>query len=384
MSKKRRHVAMLIETSREYGRGLIRGVTQYHNEQGHWSIYFKPQGLGDRPPAWLSNWKGDGILARINDRCMADHVLATGLPAVDLRGAIGDLGIPILGVDNQIVAAMAFEHLADRGLQNFAYCGVRPNQNHYEDERCEFFRQQVEDAGFHFNLFSNWRGWGNWEREQKQFERWLDHLPKPVGVMACHDDQGQQILDACRRANLHVPDEVAVISVDNDTYLCNLTIPPMTSIDTHPERSGYEAAALLDRMMSGRKPPKRPLFFPPRSVVMRQSSDVIAVDDPHVARVVRYIHDYGCEGITVEEALSQSPVSRSTLTRSFKRLLNRTPKAELRRVQLDHAKRLLLETDYPMTTIAQRCGFNEAKYFITVFHQSIGVTPLTFRRRSAN
>lgn len=381
MSKRTRHVALLIETSREYGRGLVRGVTRYHRERGNWSIYFKPQGLGDPPPAWLSTWKGDGILARINDRRMADCVLGTGLPLVDLRGAIGDLGVPFLGVDNRAVAAMAFEHLLDRGLRNFAFCGVPPGRNRYDDERCEFFRQQVEAAGLPCNVFSRWRGWTNWDQGQQQVERWLATLPKPIGLMTCHDDRGHQLLDACRRANLYVPDDVAVISVDNDAYLCNLTIPPMTSIDVNPERNGYEAAALLDRMMCGRKPPKRPVYFPPRRVVTRQSSDVVAVDDPHVARVVRFIRDHACDGISVEKALAQATVSRSTLTRSFKRLLNRTPKAELTRVQLDRAKQLLLETDLSMTDISARCGFNEPKYFITVFHQSVGVTPLAFRRR---
>jgi len=383
MSKRIRHVALLIETSREYGRGLVRGVTQYHRERGNWSIYFKPQGLGDAPPAWLKSWKGDGILARINDRRMADHVLGTGLPVVDLRGALGDLDVPLLGVDNRAVAKMAFQHLLDCGLRNFAFCGVPPGRNRYDDERCDFFRQQVEATGFHCDVFSRWRGWGNWERGQQQIQRWLTGLPKPVGVMTCHDDRGQQVLDACRRAGLHVPDQVAVISVDNDAYLCNLTIPPMTSVDVNPERNGYEAAALLDRLMSGRKPPKRPAYFEPRGIATRQSTDIVAVNDPHVARVVRYIRDHGCEGISVEQALSQADVSRSTLTRSFKRLLGRTPKAELTRVQLDRAKQLLLETDLPMTDIATRCGFNEAKYFITVFHKSVGVTPLTFRRTSA-
>lgn len=159
----------------------------------------------------------------------------------------------------------------------------------------------------------------------------------------------------------------------------------VTTLPEYLERrfSSGSRTALLDRLMSGRKPPKRPVYFEPRGIVTRQSTDVVAVDDPHVATVVRYIRDHGCDGISVTEALSQSPVSRSTLTRSFKRLLGRTPKAELARVQLDHAKRLLLETDLSMTEIAASCGFNEAKYFITVFHRSVGVTPLVFRRSSA-
>jgi len=380
MNKRPRHVALLIETSREYGRGLVRGVTRYHQERGNWSIYFQPQGLGDPPPPWLANWRGDGILARINDRRMAKQVLSTRLPIVDLRGALGDLGIPLLGVDNQAVAKMALQHLLDQGLKQFAFCGVRPGKNRYDDERCKFFRQQVKAAGYQCNVFSNWDNWGHWERSQQQLAHWLTGLSKPVGVMTCHDDRGQQILDACRRVGLQVPNEVAVIGVDNDVYLCNLAIPPLTSVDVNPERNGYEAAALLDRLMSGHKPRKRTIYFPSRTVVTRQSTDIVAIDDPDVAIVARYIRDHACEGISVEEALRQIHVSRSSITRRFKQLMNRTPKAELTRVRLDRAKQLLLETDMPVAAIARRCGFSGANYFIEVFHRHVETTPLAFRK----
>ncbi len=380
MAYRTRHVALLIETSREYGRGLVRGVTRYHQERGNWSIYFQPQGLGDSPPPWLAQWRGDGILARINDRRMAKQILSTHLPVVDLRGAISDLGIPLLGVDNQAVTKAAFQHLRDQGLRHFAFCGVRPGKNRYDDERCKFFAQQAKEAGHQCHVFSNWTDSSNWERSQQHVAHWLNDLPKPVGVMTCHDDRGQQVLDACRRVGLQVPSEVAVISVDNDAYLCNLAIPPLTSVDVNPERNGYEAAALLDRLMSGRKPRKRPVYFPPRAVVTRQSTDIVAIDDPDVAIVVRYLRDHACDDISVDEALRQVHVSRSSITRRFKQSMNRTPKAELTRVRLERAKQLLLETDMPVAAIAHRCGFNTANYFFEVFHRHVGATPRTFRK----
>ncbi len=281
--KQTRHVALLIETSREYGRGLLRGVTRFHREHGHWSIYFKPQGLGTAPPDWLRTWKGDGILARIDDRRMAERVLETGLPAVDLRGAMGDLGVPSIGVDNREVAQMALEHLLERGLRNFAFCGVPPGKNRFDDQRCDFFREEVESRGHTCHVFARWRSWANWERGQREIADWLRTLPKPIGVMTCHDERGQQVLDACGRMGANVPDDVAVISVDNDAFLCNLTIPPMTSVDVNPDRNGFEAALLLDQLMNRRPAPKQPVFFPPRRIVTRQSTDTIAVGDPQVA-----------------------------------------------------------------------------------------------------
>lgn len=378
-----KHVALLIETSREYGRGLLRGVTRFHREHGNWSIYFKPQGLRDPAPAWLAEWKGDGILARIDNRNTANSLLKTGLPVIDLRGVLPDLGVPEIGVDNRALTELVLQHLLDRGLRNFAFCGDRPGRIRWSDQRREMFRQAVESAGFRCHEFSNRRHKPSWEYEQEQITEWVKQLPKPVGVMASNDDLGQQALDACRRANVHVPDEVALVGVDNDPFLCNLTLPPMTSVDVNSERIGYAAAKLLDRLMRGRKPPKHPVYLEPAQVVMRQSTDTIAVDDVDVATVVRFIRDHACDGITIEDAFAKALVSRSTLTRRFKALLHRTPMAELTRVRLQKAQQLLLETDLGIAQIAARCGFSEAKYLITVFHQTFGVPPGAFRKSSA-
>jgi LacI family transcriptional regulator len=133
------HIALLIETSREYGRGLLRGVARYHQERGRWSIYFEPHGLNERPPSWLKNWRGDGILARIDDRRMADVILATKLPAVDARGALEDLPIPFVGLDNRPIAKLGSEHLEQCGLQHFAFCGTPRGENPNQDRRCDLF-----------------------------------------------------------------------------------------------------------------------------------------------------------------------------------------------------------------------------------------------------
>ena len=256
------HIALLIETSREYGRGLLRGVARYHQEHGPWSIYFEPHGLNDRPPYWLKHWKGDGILARIDDRRMADAILATRLPAVDVRGALEDLPIPFVGLDNRPIAKLCFEHLQQCGLVNFAFCGTPRGMK---------TRIRTAAATCSWSWWqppakiarSSWVGRGgaapsSWEIEQQQIARWLKGLRKPVGVMTCHDDRGHQTLDACRRAGLRVPDDVAVIGVDNDTHLCNMCTPPLTSVDVNPSHIGYEAAALLMRLMRGASKPAGP------------------------------------------------------------------------------------------------------------------------------
>ena len=379
------HVALLIETSREYGRGLLRGVARYHMEHGPWSIYFVPHGLGDPLPRWFKSWQGDGVLARINDQRMADAVLDTGIPAVDLRGVIEDHGLPFVGVDNRPVSALGFKHLQECGLRQFAFCGTPRGENPNQDRRCDYFVERVEAAGHQCDVFLGGRKaekTGDWERQQQQIARWLVNLPKPVGVMTCHDDRGHQVLDACRRAELDVPDEVAVIGVDNDPHLCNLCSPPLPSIDVHPSRIGYTAAELLDRAMRGKRVSSEPVLLgPPRGVAARQSTDMLSVEDPEVAAAIRYIREHAVNRIKVKDVLARVRKSPSTLERRIKKILGRTIKAEITRIRLNRAKLLLSETELPIAKIALRTGFSEPKYFCDVFRKNEGMTASAYRNK---
>jgi LacI family transcriptional regulator len=376
----------LIETSREYARGLLRGVARYHQEHGPWSIYFEPHGLDEPPPKWLKTWRGDGILVRIDNRRMADAILSTGIPAIDVRGAYTDLGVPFIGVDNTPVSKLALEHLTDCGLRHFAFCGTPRGENPNQDRRCDAFCELVAAAGGQCDVFLGRarRGRsGDWEGEQEDIATWLKSLPKPVGVMTCHDDRGHQVLDACRRAELQVPDEVAVIGVDNDPFLCNLCTPPLSSIDIDPERIGYEAARHLAAMMNGSPAPKQPIMLgPPRGVAARQSTDMLAIEDEEVASAIRFIRENAVAGITVREVLARARRSPSTLERRIKRLLGRTIKAEITRVKLGRARTLLVQTELPVSKIAERCGFSEPRYFCEVFRGGEGVSATEFRRRA--
>jgi LacI family transcriptional regulator len=334
----------------------------------------------------LRSWRGDGVLARINDRRMAEAVLHAGVPAVDLRSALGDLGLPIIGIDNKVVVRMAVEYFLDRGFRHFAFCGTPPRQNRYQDERANRFGYLLAERGFACDFYLNPPGGGavGWEEEQHHVADWLRQLPKPVALMACHDDRGHQVLDACQRAGILVPDEVAILGVDNDPFLCNLSIPPLSSIDVNPERIGYEAASVLDRMMDGRRPPRAPIYTAPRGIVTRQSTDVLAVSDPYVAHAARQIRDHACSLASIEELLHDIPISRTTLFRRFKQHLGRSPKEEMTRIRLARAKELLSETDLPIRVVSERVGYAEAKYFSQVFHEAEGVTPLRFRKEASS
>jgi LacI family transcriptional regulator len=379
-----RHVAILIETSRAYGRGLLEGVAHYVREHGPWSIYFRPHGLGEPPPRWLRNWKGHGILARIDNRQQARVLRGTGLPVVDLRGRLPGLGLPRVGVDNSAVTGLAFQHLRERGFRHYGFCGLPRGEHRHMDQRADDFQRLVQHAGFSCAVFEPPRRKRPlaWEGEQEQLARWLQKLAKPIGIMASHDDRGQQLLDACRRAGVLVPEQAAVISVENDTILCNLATPPLTSIDVNAPRVGYEAAALLDRLMAGKPPPRQGIFLDLCRLVTRQSTDVLAIDAPELALAVRFIRDHACAGINVADVLEHVPLSRSVLERQFRQVLGRTPKAEILRVQLDRCRQLLAETDLPLAQVAAKTGFRTEKYFGDIFYRKVGERAGAYRRRA--
>jgi LacI family transcriptional regulator len=376
------HVALLIETSREVGRGMLRGVARYVREHGPWSLYYQPFGLSDLPPPWLKDWRGDGILARIDNRRMARAVLASEVPAIDLRGLLPGLGLPHVGGANRPVVRLALEHLLDRGLRRFAFCGIPRGMNRFQDLRCDLFRQQVEALGLPCSVFAagpKSRAGEPWERQQQRIAAWLRELEKPVGVMCGFDDRALQVLDASRRAGIAVPDEVALVSVDNDEYICRLADPPLTSVDINPEEIGYQAAALLERMMAGARAPAKTVEIEPRGIVARQSSDLLAIDDRQIAAALRMIREQACAGLNVADVVERCGLSRSTLERSFKTILGRTPKAELLRVQMQRAQSLLARTDLPVAQIAAKTGFRSLSHFSATFRQRTGLTPAAYR-----
>jgi LacI family transcriptional regulator len=382
----RPHVALLIESSRAFGRGLLLGIARFVREHGPWAIFLQERGLGDFSPRWLENWDGDGIIARIENRQMARAIAKLKLPAVDLRFLLPGLRLPSVRTDDEGIARLAAEHLMERGFRHFAFCGF--NGADYSDLRRQKFSGRISAEGFRCHIFeapNQLREATTLEYEEyglkyeDQVAVWLKGLPKPVGLMACNDIRGQQVLTACRAVGLAVPDEVAVLGVDNDDVLCELSDPPLSSIMPNSERIGYEAAALLDRMMAGRKPPADPVMVAPAGVVTRRSTEVLAMDDRHIASAVRFIREHACEGINVSDVLRAVPLSRSALERRFGATLGHSPKEEILRVRLNRAKQPLRETDYPLSLVAEKIGLQHAEYLNVIFKKKTGITPGRFR-----
>lgn len=377
-------VALIVDTSLASGRGILRGIGDYVRQHVPWSIYHEPRGLDDPAPKWLHGWDGDGIIARVQNKKIAAAVKATGLPVVDLLGMVPEFKFPLLHVDNGAVSRLAAEHLLERGFRRFAFCGFAGV--YWSDVRRDAFQQAVRAAGctcdFHY-LPPLAPAARSRDRMEARLTCWVSNLPKPVAVMACCDPPGVMLLEACRRGGVAVPEEAAVIGVDNDEPLCMIADPPLSSVNSNHERVGFEAAALLDRLMSGECPPDSAVHVQPQGVVARTSTDVLAIDDAEMAAIVRFIRERACEGINVRDVVSFSGLSRSTLIRRAQKVLGRSLHAEIVRVRLQRACRLLAETDLSLEAVTSNSGFKHRQYLYKVFQDKFGETPAEYRKRMA-
>ncbi len=371
-------VALLIETSNAYARGLLCGVVGYIREHQPWSVYLSEHTRGDKVPAWLAGWDGNGIIARIENRSIAEALRASHMPIVDMSAARLIPSLPWFETDDGAIAHLAAEHLLERGFKHFAYVG--DTQFNWSKWRGEHFQNCVGAAGYKCLLYEAGSRKASARSETTgALLKWIAELPKPVGIMACYDFLGQQVLDACRRLDVAVPDEVAVIGVDNDDLLCELADPPLSSVVPNTYRTGYEAASLLDQMMAGKRVKGETHLIPPLEVVTRQSTDVLAIHDRNVARAINYIRKNACSGINVQDVIRAVPQSRRLLEKKFKKLLGRTPHEEIFRVQVNRVKQLLTATDLPLEEISERTGFTHVEYLSVAFKREVGIPPSRYR-----
>jgi LacI family transcriptional regulator len=373
-------VALLIETSNAYARGLLRGIMSYRREHRSWSFHLSEHNRGDRPPGWLKHWNGHGIIARVENKAIAEALRDLRIPIVDVSAARLIPSLPWFETDDGAIAHLAAEHLLERGFRQFGYAGD-PRFN-WSNWRCEHFQNCVRAAGYECAVYRPSRTLRPGDDAQvDDLAAWIARLPKPIGIMACYDLRGQQVLDACRRVEVAVPDEAAVLGVDNDDLLCELAEPPLSSVIPNTHRTGYEAAQLLDEMMAGRSVKGETHLISPIGVATRQSTDVLAIDDRNVARAIHFIRRHACDGIKVKDVLRAVPHSRTLLENRFKKLLGRTPHEEILRVRLNRVKQLLVETDLSLEQIAERSGFPHVEYLSVAFRREVGLPPSQFRAR---
>jgi LacI family transcriptional regulator len=375
-------VALIIETSVVYGRRILAGIARYLRSHHRWSVFIEQHELGTPPPTWLTAGSWDGILSRPTDHAMARLFRRMGVPVVDLNDLHEDLGLPWVGSDHAAIGQMGGAHLAEKGFRHFAFCGFAGEL--WSKQRGAGFFGAVRPAAVTTAAYETpWRGpeTPRWDQDIEQIVKWIRDLPKPVAIMSCNDVRGLHVLDACSRAGVLVPEEVAVVGVDDEDTMCELCNPPLSSVAPNPEGIGYAAAELLQILMSGQAPSQERISVKPIRVSCRQSSDTMAVADWAVASAARYMREQASQGCRVDDVLEKVHMSRAALEKRFRKHLNRSPKQEIQRIRLERIKQLLIETDLTLERIAELAGFQHPEYMSVLFKRETGQTPGRYRNQ---
>jgi LacI family transcriptional regulator len=387
MSKRLPRVALLIETSRTYGRGILRGIARYSHVNGPWSFFTQERELHSGVPEQLPIWKVDGIIARIEDQRMAKALMRSGCPVVDVLGNAHFPGIPGFDTEARAVAKLAADFFLRAGFRHFAFCGFDgiPFSDRRKEAYASYLASQqhrvlVPSIRSPFTLPTHIQAVERRGLDQeKALAGWLRKQPRPLALFACNDVCAQQVLNTCREHGIKVPEEVAVIGVDNDDVLCNICEPPLTSIEPDTERLGYEAAGLLSRLMKHRKEKASMIQIPPLGVVERASTDVVAIGDPITVQAVRFIRDHVDDGIGVKDVLAHVGRSRTDLEQRFHRWLHCSVRLEILRRRVERVCSLLRQTDLRLEEIVRRTGFSTPAHLCRLFRKRLGQTPSQYR-----
>ena len=383
-------VALIIENSRGFGRSLLRGIAQYAAIHGPWTFYRTPAFYlyprGKQATSTLLKeliqWKADGFIMReVSDM---EHLLELGIPTVlsTYRLTKPPKGIAEIYVDNYNIGVMAAEHLMERGYRKFAFCGYQ--EFFWSKQRYEGFKAKLEQSGFSaisHELPKRSRA-KHWDAQQNIICRWLKTLPRPIGLMACIDEYAQDILEACKTSEIHIPEEMAIISGDNDELICDLSTPRLSSVAINGMKAGYKAAQLLDDLMAGRKPESMTITVSPTHVATRTSTDTIAVSDSAVSEAIRFIRENTNKLIQVSDVADAVMISRRVLEQRFRKHLNCSIYNQIKRSRINLISTMLLKTDMSINDIAHKAGFESGDYLYRFFRQEKGVSPATFRKNS--
>ncbi|MCA9235098.1 MAG: substrate-binding domain-containing protein [Planctomycetales bacterium] len=377
-----RRVAVLVETDDSWGCSVIRGIYDYSRRQGPWNLLIDPSDRGQRP-LLPDRWNGDGVIARLSSRLQVDQILSRGLPIVNVDTLFSGLdGVYDVITDDAARARQAFDHFRDRGFEQFAY--FAPPNVRYSNSRGEQFIELVRSEGYQCHQYKPGYRAGRkitWAEQQRRVTRWLSSLPRPIAVLSVDAHRGRQLAETCQLTEVRVPDEVAILAGDTDDLMCEVCTPPLSSVAVAGRRIGFEAAALLERLIVGQKPPAEPTRIPPNGVIARQSTDILAIDDDTVVRALRFIQAHAFRDIVVKDILRELPVSRRSLEIQFRKFLGRSPAEEIRRVRLEKGRELLSNSDMSIAEIASASGFANGTRFGVAFRKKFGMAPLAYRKQ---
>ena len=378
-------IALLFNANKIYDRQIIEGVGAYlTSTRVSWDLFmeedFRCRLTG------LSQWHGDGIIADFDDPQVRETLTEVDVPVVGIGSSYADnsrypQGVPYIATDNGELVRLGYQHLIEQGLENFAFYSLPPVPgNRWAEEREQLFKNIVSRDGLEGSVYHGQAtSAACWNEATEALTAWLHSLPKPVGVLAVTDARARQLLQACMMADIAVPDEVAIVGIDNDPLSQTLCRIPLTSVQQGTAEMGRTAAHVLHRMLHGADCSDTRVLVAPQGLHVAASSLHRPMRSPYVMRALHYIRQYACLGIKTEQVSDYVGVSRSLLEEHFRRSLKRSVHQEILRHKLALAQDLLREGNHSMADIAVRCGFTSVQYLYTVFRRELGCTPKAFQ-----
>lgn len=380
-------IALLFNANKIYDRQIIAGIGAYlTSTRVSWDLFME-EDFRCRLNG-LTRWHGDGIIADFDDPQVCAVLDHANVPVVATGGSYTDASryphnIPYIATDNSELVRLGYVHLIEQGLEHFAFYSLPPDpSNRWAEERERLFDAMLVRDGLSSHIYhGHATNAAGWDDASHALREWVEALPKPVGVVAVNDARARQLLQVCLMADIAVPDEVAIVGIDNDPLARSLCRIPLTSVQQGTGEIGRMAAHTLHRMLHGADCSDKRVLVAPERLNVAASSLHQTIRSPYVMRALHYIRQYGCLGIKTEQVADYVGVSRSLLEEHFRRGLKRSVHQEILRHKLAIAQKLLRDGETPLADVAVRCGFTSVQYLYTVFRRELGCTPKAFQKR---
>ena len=379
-------IVLLSDFSEEYNKNLLRGITRYSKDHGPWTFCKMPtyyrETIGiDGILKWAKEWEANGIIGQFYNGEEVAKFTKAKIPVIaqDFKERFTD--IPNITGAYRQTGALGADYFLKKGFKNFAFYGF--GNIVWSRERAEGFEERIQEAGFdvHYYEHKDARGIDLWYYKPSALSDWLKSLPKPIALMACDDNQGHHITEAARHAGIRIPDELAVLGVDNDEMICDLSDPPLSSIELDSEKSGYEAARLMEQMIEDDVCYADDIVVNATQVITRHSTDIFASKDKYIVSALKYIHGNLDKNLKVDQVLKEVPLSRRSLEKRFIMTTGYPVYEYIYNQRIEKFTQKLLETDMTIFEIALDLGLSDSKNIARQFKQIKGVTPMEYRKQ---
>jgi len=379
-------VILLLDFSEQYHKSLLNGIIRYSKEFGPFiffrmPIYYRETVGIDGILEWAKNWGAKGIIGQFHTESEIWKFSRAGISVIAQDFEERIKGVPNITGDYHETGKLGAEYFLKKGFKNFAFYGFKSVI--WSKERAEGFEKKIKDAGYSVHYFERKksRSLDMWFYKPSKLSKWLKSLPKPIALMACDDNQGLHITEAARLAGIRIPEEVAVLGVDNDESICVLSDPPLSSINLDVKKGGYEVAKLMQQMIAGKKRSHDNVVVKQTHIITRASTDIFSTNDKHIVNALKYIHLNIDKNLKVYQVLKQVPLSRRALERRFAQITGYPVYKYIYNLRAEKFRQKLLETDMTIAEIAYELGLDDAKNIAEQFKRINGLTPLEYRRK---